>query len=247
MAVGNFATCLKHTLEFEGGWSNHPADPGGATMRGVIQRVYDAYRDRKGDPRRSVRNITEPELQEIYKVNYWDLVKGDSLPAGVDLATFDFGVNSGPGRANQYRNRLGSDIPVSIVKRLCQARLAFVRALGTFSVFGKGWTRRIVTIEARGVKMALVASGQTQAQANENLKTDATKAATKAKQQGTGAAGTAGGGEATRQVDPSIFDFNSFGGWALVIVIGLVAAFLIYLAWTNYQRSQAYKVVAQEK
>ena len=67
MATGNFDKCLTRTLVHEGGWSNHPKDPGGATMRGVIQRVYDGYRDRKGLGRRSVRQITDDELKEIYR------------------------------------------------------------------------------------------------------------------------------------------------------------------------------------
>lgn len=237
MAAGNYAKCLTSTLEFEGGWSNHPADPGGATMRGVIQTVYNDYRDSKGRARQTVRNISEAELQEIYKTRYWDKVYGDALPAGVDLATFDFGVNSGPARANQYRNRLGADTAVNIAKRLCQARLAFVRALRTFSVFGKGWTRRIVTIEARSVKMALEAERLPPAEVRRELEKEATAANRRSKQQGGGAVGSGGGTYALSAAD-----------WTGIVVIAVgvaVVGILIYRSYINRQRAKAYAEVAE--
>ena len=101
-----FDTCLAETLKWEGGWSNHPRDPGGPTMRGIIQRVYDGWRDNHGLPRRSVREIADHELRDIYRRSYWDQVRGDELPPGVDLAVFDFAVNSGPARAAKYLQRV---------------------------------------------------------------------------------------------------------------------------------------------
>lgn len=159
-----FETCLTETLKWEGGWSNHPSDPGGPTMRGVIQRVYDAWRKRNGLPKRSVRNIEEHELQAIYRENYWQLVRGDELPPGVDLCVFDYGVNSGPSRSiSHLQEVLGVKIdgfmgpvtldavnaadPVEIVKKLCARRRKFVRQIKTYHVFGKGWNRRIDGIE----------------------------------------------------------------------------------------------------
>lgn len=160
----SFETCLTETLKWEGGWSNHKDDPGGPTMRGVIQRVYDAWRKRNGLPRRSVRHIEEAELQAIYRENYWQLVRGDELPPGVDLCVFDYGVNSGPSRSvSHLQEVLGVKIdgnmgpvtldavnaadPVEIVKKLCARRRKFVRQTKTYHVFGKGWNRRIDGIE----------------------------------------------------------------------------------------------------
>lgn len=243
MASGNFARCLAHTLEFEGGWSNHPADPGGATMRGVIQRVYDSYRTGKGLPRQTVRNISEAELQEIYRRDYWDKVHGDRLAAGVDLATFDFGVNSGPGRANQYLARAVGGSDINTVKKLCGARLAFVRGLGTFSVFGKGWTRRITTIEARGVKMALEGAGATAPQIKDALKSESTQANKTAKQQGGGAVAGGGGAVAVEQVGQlptAVFVIVGIG-------IAVFVAVMIYRSYINRQRAKAYAAVAGEK
>lgn len=162
--MDRFAQVLPVTLVHEGGWSNHPADPGGATMRGVIQRVYDGYRDGRRLPRQSVRLISNQELVEIYRFNYWNLVRGDELPAGVDLAVFDFGVNSGPGTAVKHLQRvLGIPAdghpgaltlaecrrrdPVAVIRGLMASRRAFLRSLRTFRVFGVGWMRRCDAIE----------------------------------------------------------------------------------------------------
>lgn len=162
--MSRFSECLTETLKWEGGWSNHKDDPGGPTMRGVIQRVYDAWRKRNGLPKRSVRNIEEHELQAIYRENYWQLVRGDELPVGVDLCVFDYGVNSGPSRSiSHLQEVLGIKVdgnmgpvtldavnaadPVEIVNKLCARRRKFVRQIKTYHVFGKGWNRRIDGVE----------------------------------------------------------------------------------------------------
>lgn len=99
MASVTYRPGLQLVLAHEGGYVNHPADPGGATNKGVTQRVYDNYRRRKKLPLRSVRFIEDHEVEEIYRTGYWDEVKGDALPAGLDYAVFDYAVNSGAGKA----------------------------------------------------------------------------------------------------------------------------------------------------
>jgi len=160
----SFETCLTETLKWEGAWSNHPQDTGGATMRGVIQRVYDAWRERNGLARQTVRKITDAELNAIYRENYWQLVRGDELPVGLDLCVFDYGVNSGPFRSvSHLQEVLGVNIdghmgpvtlaaanaadPVDTVKKLCARRRKFVRQIKSYPTFGKGWNRRIDGIE----------------------------------------------------------------------------------------------------
>jgi len=98
----NFNECLELVLKHEGGFVNHPKDPGGATNRGVTQKVYDAYRKTRARPIQSVKFISEDETKAIYKFQYWDRVQGDFLPRGLDYAVFDFAVNSGVGRASKY-------------------------------------------------------------------------------------------------------------------------------------------------
>jgi lysozyme family protein len=156
----NFTKALALVLRHEGGYSNHPQDPGGATMRGVTQRVYDAYRRRTKKPTQPVRSIDDKELQDIYKKQYWDAVAADSLPSGLDYAMFDYAVNSGPTRATKDLQRvLGERVdghvgqilldavkeanPADLIEGLCSRRLAFLKRLRTWSVFSKGWSRRV--------------------------------------------------------------------------------------------------------
>lgn len=102
MVKDNFDASLEHVLRFEGGWTNHPKDPGGATNRGILQRVYDPYRRKRGLTPRSVKFITDDEVSAIYRSLYWDKIAGDDLPAGIDFCTFDAAVNSGPRRGARW-------------------------------------------------------------------------------------------------------------------------------------------------
>lgn len=168
MSAANYKPSLSLVLAHEGGYVNHPNDPGGPTMKGVIQRVYDSYRKLKGLPTQSVKFIDNDEIAEIYKKQYWDLVKGGDLPAGLDYAVFDFAVNSGVSRAIRYLQRLvevdddgvigagtlaaiyakAKENEEGLIGAYCANRLAFVKSLNTFPVFGTGWTRRIIGYKA---------------------------------------------------------------------------------------------------
>ena len=172
MATENFAPSLKAVLIHEGGYSNHPADPGGPTMKGVIKRVYDDYRRSKGLSPRDVRQITDDELHEIYKARYWDLIKGDDLPPGVDYVVFDGCVNSGAAQSTKWLQRaLG--IPAdgvlgpatlaavdacedydALIAGTSDRRLAMLKALRTWPVFGAGWGRRVVECRRLGQAVA---------------------------------------------------------------------------------------------
>lgn len=167
----NFNKALKVVLAYEGGYANHPKDPGGPTNKGVTQRVYDGYRLGKKLKTRSVKAITDGEVADIYRAQYWDAVKGDRLPAGVDLAVFDFAVNSGTKRAVQSVQKVltnsfsapelaqdgimgevtlansdeaAEQDEVKFIIALCDERMRFVKSLSTFGTFGQGWTRRIM-------------------------------------------------------------------------------------------------------
>lgn len=168
MTAKNFKRSLSKVLVHEGGYSNHPADPGGATMKGVIQRVYDAYRDRKGLKRRSVKNITTAELEEIYRKQYWDACRCDDLPDGVDYVVFDGAVNSGPAQSIKWLQRalgVNADGVIgaitlqrvnsvqdkdALIDRVCDRRLAFLKALKTWPTFGKGWSSRVSGVRSVG-------------------------------------------------------------------------------------------------
>lgn len=159
----NLEPALLWVLAHEGGYVNHPKDPGGATNMGVTQRVYDGYRKRKRLPVQSVRAIESSEVAEIYKSQYWDAVRGDDLPSGLDYAVFDYAVNSGPVRAIKDLQRevgvkddgllgqitLGAikeqDV-FDLIERLCNRRMAFLKRLKHWKTFGRGWTARVMGI-----------------------------------------------------------------------------------------------------
>lgn len=160
----NFAKCMKVVEVFEGGYVNHPKDPGGATNLGVTQAVYDSYRKKRGQKTQTVKSITNAERDTIFRFQYWDPCQGDSLPIGLDLAVFDYAINSGVGRATRSLQKmigakedgqLGYNTlksvqleydfnKVELIRLYCEDRFAFVKKLSTFSTFGKGWTRRIM-------------------------------------------------------------------------------------------------------
>ena len=169
--VDRFQVCLAEVAKVEGGWSNHPKDRGGATMAGVTQATYDAYRERKSLPRQSVRLSTEDERRDIYRSNYWWQVAGDSLPPGLDLAAFDFAVNSGPTRATRFlQSCLGVPAdghmgPVTInaanradtcelIRDYMDARRKYARGLADYRYFGRGWENRFNYIEPAALTMA---------------------------------------------------------------------------------------------
>ena len=122
MPQANFAKVLPLVLAHEGGYVNHPADPGGATNKGVTQAVYDAYRVSTGQKTRSVKSITAAEVSDIYQSRYWNLADCGQLPAGVDYAVFDYSVNSGVGKAikdlqrtvNGFVNRVEALVPLKV-------------------------------------------------------------------------------------------------------------------------------------
>ncbi len=163
-----FERALTRVLVHEGGFSNHKDDPGGATQRGVTQRVYDAYRDRHGLPRVPVRGISSSEVEAIYKANYWALAKCDMLPAGVSYVVFDGAVNSGVSQSVKWLQRalgvtadgvVGNATLAAVqnygnmdrlVDAICDRRLAFLKALKTWKTFGKGWASRVAAVRATG-------------------------------------------------------------------------------------------------
>lgn len=171
MSASSFDEALKRVLVHEGGFSDHPADPGGATMKGVTQRVYDGWRKRNGKPTRSVRHITEAELKAIYRQQYWDVIRGDDLPAGLDYCTFDAAVNSGTAQAAKWLQRaLGvtadgqigeATLAVArtakaapVINSACDKRLAMLRSLRTWPTFGTGWSRRVADVRKIALDMA---------------------------------------------------------------------------------------------
>ncbi|MGQ8632310.1 glycoside hydrolase family 108 protein, partial [Agrobacterium sp. DKPNP3] len=169
------------TAKWEGGCSNHKADPGGKTMYGVTEAVYHAWLKKRGLKEKPVRNISISEALIIYREQYWNPTAVEfHLFPGVDLAVYDAAVNSGVSRGIKWlKAAAGSNDHSETVKRICRARLSFMQSLAIWKQFGKGWGRRVADIEAKGVAMALAAMGVSEAA----VKVAANKEAEAAKKQ----------------------------------------------------------------
>ncbi|MDV2986992.1 UNVERIFIED_CONTAM: glycoside hydrolase family 108 protein [Methylobacteriaceae bacterium AG10] len=173
MAAASFERALALVLAHEGGYVDHPADPGGATNLGITIGTLSDWLGRPAS-KAEVKALTRATVAPIYRKNYWDRVRGDELPPGVDYCVFDFAVNSGPGRAIPSLQRAigvaddGKIGPITLaaarerlsaqtVERICADRLAFLRRLTTWGTFGKGWSRRVEGVRTEALAMARVA------------------------------------------------------------------------------------------
>lgn len=171
--IENFPLSLTLVLAHEGGYVDHRLDPGGATNRGITRRTLARWRGVSPYlklPKSEVKGLTIKEAGEIYKANYWDRMKCDNLPSGVDYAVFDYAVNSGPGRsAKALQRAVGATVdgsigpntlkavsnhhPKTIIKRLIKGRMSFLQRLRTWKTFGRGWTNRVNGVLAHALEM----------------------------------------------------------------------------------------------
>ena len=165
----NFNAALQHMLRHEGGYVNHPKDPGGMTNLGVTARVWSDWVGHEASEK-EMRELTPEKVAPLYKRKYWDAVKGDDLPSGVDYCVFDCAVNSGPGRAAKILQdvvgvkpdggigpltlaAVKAMDPIELISKYADKRLQFWQSLSTFETFGKGWTRRGNEVKDEALKM----------------------------------------------------------------------------------------------
>ena len=166
----NWDEALAHILKYEGGYVNHPADPGGMTNLGVTKRVWEEWTG-KPATETDMRALTPAMVAPLYKKRYWDAVRGDDLPSGVDLFVFDCAVNAGVGRASRFLQQavgvvadgaIGpktleavTKMPADeIIDKFYDLREAHYKSLPTFATFGKGWMNRLNSVEAESINMA---------------------------------------------------------------------------------------------
>jgi lysozyme family protein len=165
----NFDACLAHLLKHEGGFSAHPQDPGGVTNLGVTQEVWEDWIDRTVSEE-NMKALTPAKVAPLYKELYWDRVKGDKLPSGVDYCVFDAAVNSGVSRAAKWLQTTVGAVadgaigeqtlkqvlltnPQMIIDKYSAIRLEFLKGRSTWPTFGKGWERRVEEVKATAHKM----------------------------------------------------------------------------------------------
>lgn len=237
----NFDRALGYVLAHEGGYTNHPSDPGGPTNWGIT--LADARRYWKSDASAAdVRAMPLPVAQVIYRARYWDALRCDELPSGVDYALFDYGVNSGVGRAIRVLRQLVrsersgtklSDVeiadiaranPRALVVAMCAERRAFLRRLKTWPVFGRGWARRVNDVEKNAI--AMIDGGGRKSRPHRSAETVSKRLPpTPSPSEKAGAVVAAGAGIGT-----TAWGLNS-SGWFVGIGIVLIAAAIGVTIW----------------
>lgn len=174
---GNFDRALQQILRSEGGYVNHPRDPGGCTNKGITLNTMRAHFPGEILNCSDVRNISMRVVEEIYLERYWNEIDADSLPSGLDLAVFDMAVNAGPGRAAKLLQRVvGTDQDgyvgpatlkavssvvrangvADLIEKYGAARRNYYRGLSHFPTFGEGWMRRVEETEAAAITLTAV-------------------------------------------------------------------------------------------
>ena len=165
----NFNEALKAILKHEGGFVNHKLDPGGMTNLGVTKKVWEEWVGKPVDEK-AMRALTPEVVGPMYRKKYWDAVKADDLPDGLDYLMFDFAINAGPGRAVKTMQKAIGATPdgaigpktMAALKAANQSELvakfsaekeAFYRSLPTFATFGKGWLRRVAEAKTHAETM----------------------------------------------------------------------------------------------
>jgi len=171
MTQANYQKIMGWIKAHEGGFVDHPQDPGGRTNFGITQATYDASRQANGLGQRNVKMIDQAEVAEIYERQYWSRVQGDALPDGVDYTVMDYAVNSGASRSVKVLQRLlGVKVdgvvgmftlaaarkkdPVRLINDICDERMAFLRKLRIWPTFKGGWTKRVSHVRINSVALA---------------------------------------------------------------------------------------------
>jgi lysozyme family protein len=169
MSASNWDSAFKMMLASEGGYVNHPSDPGGMTNLGVTKRVWEEWVGRESNEK-EMRSLTPEMVEPLYKRKFWDACKCDDMPTGVDYLVFDFAVNAGVGRsAKILQTAVGvtpdggigpitlaavkAQDPAELIQKFSDAKEAFYRSLNTFPTFGKGWLNRVAAVKVKASSM----------------------------------------------------------------------------------------------
>ena len=167
--LSNWDNSFKLMLKSEGGFVNHPSDPGGMTNLGVTKATWENWVGRESDEA-EMRGLTPEKVEPLYKKKYWDAVRGDELPPGISYLCFDFAVNAGAGRSiKTLQTAVGvtpdggfgpmtmaavqAVDPIELIERFSQAKEDFYRSLNTFATFGKGWLNRVADVKVKASSM----------------------------------------------------------------------------------------------
>jgi lysozyme family protein len=250
MSASSYPESIRRLLASEGGYVNHPSDPGGPTNFGITLGDYRKYV--KADATAAdVRSMRVEEAKAIYREKYWGAIRCDELPAGVDYCLFDYAVNSGTGRAPKVLQRV-LGVPVTgrvddatlvaarrqdaraLIQAICDERMRFLQGLKTWPVFGKGWSKRVAEVRNAALVMAGRSSSSTPTR-----DTPATSAPGKGvvPVNETARRGTAGGAIATGGVTAQQ-SAASGADWITVAIIIVAAIAIAAGVWTFWHWRQ---------
>jgi lysozyme family protein len=177
MMLSNWDKSCDMVLAHEGGFTNDQRDSGnhlsdgraGSTMLGCTQANWEAYVGHQVTWD-DMKKLTKDDVKPLYKKNYWDAVKGDDLPSGVDYAAFDFAINAGPAASRKMIQRAlgvtadGAFGPMTmaaikaadakeLMHKFSEAKTNFYKSLSNFNVYGTGWLRRVADVQTVADKM----------------------------------------------------------------------------------------------
>lgn len=236
-----FQRCVEIVLKHEGGFVDHPVDPGGATNFGIslrYARSLGSQLDLDGDgdvDKDDIVRVTVEKAAIVYQNWFWKDVRGEELPSGLDLVVFDFAVNSGAGRAIRYLQKVlgvqqdGVFGPATmlavkqanamdVINRLSDERLKFLQGLRTWPTFGRGWTNRVNDVHVQATEMV----GMATMTVGEALNTGTVR--------GAGGMAVAGGlAAAAATATPVVTALGSLNPWVAGGII--VAALVAVLVW----------------
>ena len=164
-----FDACMPFIFKAEGGYSDNANDPGGPTNFGITLATLKAYDGDQNLTADAVKALTPEMAKEIYRTAYWNRMQCGSLPPGLDLEVFDFGVNAGPSEAVKTLQKivgvtqdgsigpitlaaLGQLKPKDVIGRYSDARLAFYKAVNN-PEFEQGWANRVSQIQTAALNM----------------------------------------------------------------------------------------------
>lgn len=251
-----FPVLLPEILRHEGGYVDHPKDPGGATNLGVTIGTLSNWLGRRAT-KAEVKALTPAKVAPIYRALYWDRAQAGAMWPGLDLCAFDAAVNSGVSRGVRWvQKAVGAeqdgrpgpktlaavaeagrtvDGRVQAVQAACAARMGFLRGLGHWKTFGRGWSRRVAEIEARGVKDAGL-----QVELIEREALVAKKKAAKETQAATGTGAAGGGGVTLTDVPLEV-------AIGLGVVIVALVIILAFRARHDRERAAAYEAIIREQ
>jgi lysozyme family protein len=248
MSADCYAESIRCLLASEGGYVNHPSDPGGPTNFGITLADYRRYVQPDATAA-DVRSMKVEEAKAIYREKYWRAMRCDDLPAGVDYCVFDYAVNSGTGRVPKVLQRVlglavtgrmddatvaaaGEREARALIQVICDERLRFLQALRTWPVFGKGWSRRVGEVRAVALTFADKSAGRVLQRPATPTRGKGVVPINDAARKSTAGGAIASGGIAAQQSAENGAD------WIVVVIIVAIALALAGGAWAFWRWRQ---------